>query len=51
MKVWREIETKITTYYNEARDNAKFIQVMEKCCHSLYLQDPVGILFWISYFF
>lgn len=42
VKQWDELETKITIYYNEARDNAKFIQVMEKCCHSLYLQDPVN---------
>ncbi|KAJ1525369.1 hypothetical protein ONE63_010185 [Megalurothrips usitatus] len=41
MKLWKETDRKITFCYNEARDNAKFIQAMEKCCHSLYLHDPV----------
>ncbi|XP_018911445.2 dynein axonemal heavy chain 5 [Bemisia tabaci] len=43
IKQWRETDMKITFCYNEARDNAKFIQAMEKCCHSLYLQDPVRL--------
>jgi len=41
IKSWRELDKKITFCYNEARDNAKFIQSMEKVCHSLYLHDPV----------
>lgn len=41
MKNWKETDKKITFCYNEARDNAKFIQAMEQCCHSLYLDDPV----------
>lgn len=41
IKLWRETDKKITYCYNEARNNAKFIQAMEKCCHSLYLHDPV----------
>ncbi|KAG8237937.1 hypothetical protein J437_LFUL017487 [Ladona fulva] len=40
-KVWQETDRKITFCFNEARDNAKFIQAMEKCCHCLYLHDPV----------
>ncbi len=40
-KNWKETDKKITFCYNEARDNAKFIQAMEQCCHSLYLDDPV----------
>ncbi|XP_046389607.1 dynein axonemal heavy chain 5 [Ischnura elegans] len=40
-KQWQETDKKITFCYNEARDNAKFIQAMEKCCHCLYLHDPV----------
>jgi dynein heavy chain len=43
IKQWRDTDRKITFCYNEARDNAKFIQSMEKCCHSLYLHDPVSI--------
>nr|XP_022920640.1 dynein heavy chain 5, axonemal [Onthophagus taurus] len=41
LKEWKETDHKITYCYNEAKDNAKFIQAMEKNCHSLYLDDPV----------
>lgn len=41
LRLWKETDHKMTFCYNEARDNAKFIQVMEKCCHSLYLDAPV----------
>lgn len=43
MKLWRETDRKITFCYNEARDNSKFIQAMESCCHALYLDDPVNM--------
>nr|XP_037868155.1 dynein heavy chain 5, axonemal isoform X1 [Bombyx mori] len=43
IKQWRDTDHKITFCYNEAKDNAKFVQAMEKCCHSLYLDDPVKI--------
>lgn len=41
LKEWRETDKKITFCYNEAKDNAKFIQALETKCHSLYLDDPV----------
>ncbi|XP_066590394.1 dynein axonemal heavy chain 5 [Prorops nasuta] len=41
IKDWVEAEDEITYCYNEAKDNAKFIQALEKCCHCLYLEDPV----------
>ncbi|XP_075145766.1 dynein axonemal heavy chain 1 [Haematobia irritans] len=41
MRDWKDTDRKITFCYNEARDNSKFIQAMENCCHSLYLDDPV----------
>ncbi|XP_015833540.2 dynein axonemal heavy chain 5 isoform X3 [Tribolium castaneum] len=41
LKEWLETDKKITFCYNEAKDNAKFIQALEKNCHSLYLDDPV----------
>ncbi|XP_055923365.1 dynein axonemal heavy chain 5 isoform X2 [Eupeodes corollae] len=41
MRHWKITDRKITFCYNEARDNSKFIQAMESCCHSLYLDDPV----------
>lgn len=48
-KIWKETDQKITYCYNEARDNAKYIQAMEKCCHSLYLHDPVvSLLYYVE---
>ncbi|XP_050507714.1 dynein axonemal heavy chain 5 [Diabrotica virgifera virgifera] len=41
IKDWRDTDKKITFCYNEAKDNAKFIQALETKCHSLYLDDPV----------
>ncbi|KAK4873406.1 hypothetical protein RN001_015435 [Aquatica leii] len=41
IKEWRESDQKVTFCYNEAKDNAKYIQALEKNCHSLYLDDPV----------
>lgn len=41
LKEWLITDKKITFCYNEAKDNAKFIQALEKNCHSLYLDDPV----------
>lgn len=43
-KEWKETDKKITFCYNEAKDNAKFIQALETKCHSLYLDDPVSII-------
>lgn len=44
LKDWTDIEEEVTYCFNEAKDNAKFIQALEKCCHCLYLDDPVSIL-------
>ncbi|BES98150.1 dynein heavy chain [Nesidiocoris tenuis] len=41
LKLWREADARITYCYNEARDNAKYVQAIEKSCHALYLYDPV----------
>lgn len=41
LKEWRDTDKKITYCYNEAKDNAKFIQALETKCHSLYLDNPV----------
>nr|CAD7423858.1 unnamed protein product [Timema monikensis] len=49
IKHWRDTDRHITFCYNESRDNAKFIQSMEKCCHSLYLHDPVSYLVCFHY--
>lgn len=44
IKDWCDTDHKITYCYNEAKDNAKYIQALEKNCHSLYLDDPVRAL-------
>ncbi|KZC10625.1 Dynein heavy chain 5, axonemal [Dufourea novaeangliae] len=41
IKDWVDAEDEVIYCYNEAKDNAKFIQALEKCCHCLYLDDPV----------
>ncbi|XP_033231151.1 dynein heavy chain 5, axonemal [Belonocnema kinseyi] len=41
IKDWVDAEDEVTYCFNEAKDNAKFIQALEKCCHCLYLDDPV----------
>ncbi|XP_011504753.1 PREDICTED: dynein heavy chain 5, axonemal [Ceratosolen solmsi marchali] len=41
VKEWSNMEDEITYCFNEAKDNAKFIQALEKCCHCLYLENPV----------
>lgn len=41
IKNWVDTEDEVNYCYNEAKDNAKFIQALEKCCHCLYLDDPV----------
>ncbi|XP_050432698.1 dynein axonemal heavy chain 5 [Adelges cooleyi] len=38
---WRRTDNHLTLCYNEAKDNSKYIQALEKCCHSLYLDNPV----------
>lgn len=43
MRSWHEIDAKITYCFNEAKDNGKFIQSMESCCHALYLDDPMDM--------
>lgn len=38
---WKRTDNHLTLCYNEAKDNSKYIQALEKCCHSLYLDNPV----------
>ena len=40
LKVWNNIDKKITKYHVEAADNAKFLGAIEKTSHSIYLEDP-----------
>lgn len=45
-KEWSETDKKITFCYNEAKDNAKYIQALETKCHALYLDDPVRFIYF-----
>ena len=51
LKVWNNIDKRITKYHVEAADNAKFLGAIEKTSHSIYLEDPgqVCSLSWIIY--
>ena len=39
-QVWKECEQKVTKYFVEAGENAKFLNVIEKSSHAIYLEDP-----------
>ena len=40
VKVWKECEQKVIKYFVEAAENAKFLTVIEKSSHAIYLEDP-----------
>ena len=45
IKVWKECEMKVIKYYVEAADNAKFLTVIEKSSHAIYLEVNPSELF------